>query len=232
MRIVGAVFLMIFTLVPAGAQYAPDYRRGVQSSEECPQGRQLRAQKGYPSTMTDCEVLDADTQSENQRLYNLRSQRRSQPPTPANPSAPAPTAATEPPKIDYAKKRIDDDAKLGYPSVSFEDFALDNKIMVRDEKTLAVEGYYHKVGNIDELFAVQAETLPNMSPPASHIIPLLVEDGPRDLRSYFLKCSEQSPNVGCWTRIRGTVTICSLTIFGNTIPKPCISVDGGWFAKN
>jgi hypothetical protein len=36
--------------------------------DECPQGRQIRTQKSYPSTMTDCEVLDADTAAENQKL--------------------------------------------------------------------------------------------------------------------------------------------------------------------
>jgi hypothetical protein len=34
--------------------------------ESCPQGREIRARKHYSSTMTDCEVLDADTMAENQ----------------------------------------------------------------------------------------------------------------------------------------------------------------------
>jgi hypothetical protein len=36
--------------------------------EDCPQGRQIRAQKSFPSSMSDCDVLDADTAIENQRL--------------------------------------------------------------------------------------------------------------------------------------------------------------------
>jgi TPR repeat protein len=37
-------------------------------SEDCPQGRQIRAQKSYPPSMSDCEVLEADTAAENRRL--------------------------------------------------------------------------------------------------------------------------------------------------------------------
>ena len=47
------------------AQYRQ--RAPVAAQEECPQGRQIRAQKAYPSTMSDCEVLDADTAAENQK---------------------------------------------------------------------------------------------------------------------------------------------------------------------
>jgi hypothetical protein len=36
--------------------------------EDCPQGRQIRTQKSYPSSMSDCEVLDADTAIENRKL--------------------------------------------------------------------------------------------------------------------------------------------------------------------
>jgi hypothetical protein len=36
--------------------------------EDCPQGRQIRAQKAYPSTITDCEVLDADTAARNNQI--------------------------------------------------------------------------------------------------------------------------------------------------------------------
>jgi hypothetical protein len=36
--------------------------------EDCPQGRRIRVQKAYPLSMSDCEVLDADTAAENQKL--------------------------------------------------------------------------------------------------------------------------------------------------------------------
>jgi hypothetical protein len=51
---------------PVSAQYRRTELPYAQ--EACPQGREIRAYKAYPSTMTDCEVLDADTAFENQRL--------------------------------------------------------------------------------------------------------------------------------------------------------------------
>jgi hypothetical protein len=90
-RVAGVLSVsLIFSLSPAAAQQYPQYRRGgppPAAQEECPQGRQIRAQKAYPSTMTDCEVLDADTAAENQKR-----QRRPVPPPvaqqPLNPPAP------------------------------------------------------------------------------------------------------------------------------------------------
>jgi hypothetical protein len=85
----GVLFIfLIFSLAPAAAQ-SPQYRRPAPAQEECPQGRQIRAQKAYPSTMTDCEVLDADTAAENRRLARPAPQPRA--PGQA-PLAPPPTA--------------------------------------------------------------------------------------------------------------------------------------------
>ncbi len=89
--IAGALFVFfIFSFTPIAAQ-SPQYRRSTPAQEECPQGRQIRAQKSYPSLMTDCEVLDADTAAENQKLQR-------KPGTgpiaqqPAKPAAPKPAA--------------------------------------------------------------------------------------------------------------------------------------------
>jgi hypothetical protein len=85
-RVAGALFVFsIFSLASATAQ-SPQYRHPAPAQEECPQGRQIRTQKAYPSTMTDCEVLDADTAAENQKL-----QRK-----------PAPAVARQPPKAPVA----------------------------------------------------------------------------------------------------------------------------------
>jgi hypothetical protein len=59
--------LLIFSLAPAAAQ-SPRYQRAMPAQEECPQGRQIRAQKPYPASMTDCQVLDADTAAQNSQL--------------------------------------------------------------------------------------------------------------------------------------------------------------------
>ncbi len=143
-----------------------------------------------------------------------------------------PNQLPDAPKVDLLKQRVEGDLKLGYSPISFEDFALDYKSMVRDGKKVAVDGFYRKTGNIDELYASQSDSFPTNSPPASHIIPLLIDDAPRDTRAYLLRCTEQSPRMGCWFRARGTVTMCSLTIFGNSVPKPCLTVEGGWLAAD
>jgi hypothetical protein len=84
------VFL-IFTLAPAEAQ-SPQYRRPAPAPQECPQGRLLRAQKNYPATMTDCEVLDADTAIENQKLRQSQATPAARQP----PKAPLALVATPP----------------------------------------------------------------------------------------------------------------------------------------
>jgi Superinfection immunity protein len=68
MRWITAVLFvfLIFTFAAAEAQYRP-YRRPAPVQEECPQGRQIRAQKPYPASMTDCQVLDVDMAAENRR---------------------------------------------------------------------------------------------------------------------------------------------------------------------
>jgi hypothetical protein len=82
MRCTAGVFFILLSLGSAAAQ-SPQYRRPAPAQEDCPQGRQIRQQQGfYPSTMTDCQVLDADTAVENQKL-----QRK-----------PAPAVASKPPK--------------------------------------------------------------------------------------------------------------------------------------
>jgi hypothetical protein len=91
--------MLIACIVMAGARsFAQDGRRApYPAREECPQGRQIRAQKAYPSTMTDCQVLDADTAAENQKLKLTRRPApvvARQPPKPTTAAMPATRAAT------------------------------------------------------------------------------------------------------------------------------------------
>jgi hypothetical protein len=101
MRCITGVFFvfLIFSLAPAAAQ-SPQYRRPMPAREECPQGRQIREQQGfYPSTMTDCQLLDADTAVENQKLKRKLLPKSGEPvPAPAALAIPvaAPQAATIP----------------------------------------------------------------------------------------------------------------------------------------
>ena len=64
------ILFFVFFVFQGGAAFAQYRERApVPAQEECPQGRQIRAQKAYPSTMSDCDVLDADTAAENQRQH-------------------------------------------------------------------------------------------------------------------------------------------------------------------
>jgi hypothetical protein len=218
--IAGVVFVsVIFTLAPAEAQ-SPQYRRPAPTQEECPQGRQIRAQKSYPASMTDCEVLDADTAAENQRPRG---------PT-TNPGVQQPTAPTIVKTDDPRQREIDEDLKLGYETISFEDFALDKKDLIRTGKKIAVVGYYRKIGNIDEFFPSNFAAMQSDAMPSSLRIFLLSDEAPRALRAYFLRCSS-SPGIatmGCWARIRGRASTCEHTVFGHSQEQVCFIVDGGW----
>jgi hypothetical protein len=89
MRLFVAFAVLFISSLPAGAQY-----RGAQpmpaQGEDCPQGRAIRQKQGYyPPTMTDCQVLDADTAVENQKL-----RRKLAAPTPVKPPPKAASVAT------------------------------------------------------------------------------------------------------------------------------------------
>jgi hypothetical protein len=224
MRLFIGVFALCLSSLPAAAQY-PQYRRPGPAQEECPQGRQIRAQKAYPTTMSDCDVLEADTAAENQKLH------RGPAPNPAaQPIAPAPAVVKEDPR----QHEIDEDLKLGYTSISFEDFALDTKDLIKTGKKIALLGYYRKTGNFEELFVSPMAAIQSDAMPASTRIPLLAEDAPRDLRAYYLKCSNNpgTASLGCWTRVRGYVSTCEITLLGMKGEKPCLIVEGGWTLLN
>jgi hypothetical protein len=129
------------------------------AEDECPQGRQIRAMHPYPSTMTDCQVLDADTASENQRLRRGPAGN----PTAQQPITPGPVMKKEDPR----QHEIDEDLKLGYETISFEDFALDTKDLIKTGKKIAVVGYYRKIGNIDEFFPSNVAAMQSESAPSS-----------------------------------------------------------------
>jgi hypothetical protein len=94
-RIIGVFFVFLISFLTPVAAQSPQYRRPLPVQDECPQGRQIRAQKHYPATMTDCEVLDADTAAENQKLQRRPksapiAQQPVKPPAPVTPAAAVP----------------------------------------------------------------------------------------------------------------------------------------------
>jgi hypothetical protein len=212
---------IVMAPLPSVAQDARRPQRYLPQQDECPQGRQIRAQKGYPSTMTDCEVLDADTAAENQKLRRGPG---------ANPTAQQPIAPAAVQNENPRQHEIDEDLKIGYESISFEDFALDTKQLIKTGKKIAVLGYYRKTGNFEELFpspmaVVQSDVMLSITS-----IPLLAEDAPRELRAYFLRCSNNpsTATIGCWARVRGYVSTCEIKLLGLSGEKPCLIVEGGW----
>jgi hypothetical protein len=75
---------MLAVVVAASPSFAQDRRYGpYPEQEECPQGREIRAKKFYPTTMTDCQVLDADTAAENRKLKQRPVAAPATPPAPA-----------------------------------------------------------------------------------------------------------------------------------------------------
>jgi hypothetical protein len=133
-----AAGLFITAIMGIGPSFAQDARRPppYPSQEECPQGRQIRAQKAYPSTMTDCQVLDADTAAENQKLPRRAGG------TPNLPAQPPGMKAPEPQESEAVKtaRQIAFDLSLGYSSISVDDFLLDAKdLATSDEASALVE---------------------------------------------------------------------------------------------
>jgi hypothetical protein len=222
MRTIGT---LVAAIVMAGSpSFAQSVGRARSPQEECPQGRQIRAQKSYPSTMTDCQILYADTAAENQRLRRGPATN----PTAQQPIVPAPAVVK---KEDPRKHEIDEDLKIGYATISFDDFELDARQLTVSERKVAIAGYVRRMGSVDTLFPTEMKAFYAQRMPTSQI-PLLTDDSPRDIRAYFLKCSNSGSKFGCWTRVRGHVSVCSLTTFGQVIPKPCLVVDGGWTLKD
>ena len=94
MRYTSALFfaVLIASVTDATAQSRRSYPEP--SREDCPQGRQIRTQKNYPATMSDCEVLDADTIAENQKLHRI-------PSSISDPSKPPSQISQQPPVVGH-----------------------------------------------------------------------------------------------------------------------------------
>jgi hypothetical protein len=85
---------LFFSLAPAEAQYS-QYRHPTVVQEECPQGRQIRAQKPYPASMTDCQVLDADTAAQNSQFRQRAAASAPSSPPATQPGPPAPRSLNQ-----------------------------------------------------------------------------------------------------------------------------------------
>ncbi|HEY5305169.1 MAG TPA: hypothetical protein VIJ52_00680 [Pseudolabrys sp.] len=190
------------------------------SASDCPEGRALRAGRAWPTNMSDCDVLKAvrDREEFNRNLHKDNEDRR---------------VKAEQTEHDKRQHEIDEDQKLGYTSISFEDFVLDGKDLAKTEKKIALLGTYIKLGNVEYVFPSQiAAMMANNGTAAANSmrVGLLTDDAPRELRAYYLRCnsSPASSVQGCWTRVRGHATICNQTMLLHSETVPCLVVEGGW----
>jgi uncharacterized protein len=111
----------------------------------------------------------------------------------------------------------------GYDRITFEDYLLDVKELQASERRIAVAGFYHKLGAIEELsenFGAAA----NGS--ATNQIFILTEEANRDFRALLLHSCSIEGSV-CPIKVRGRVSSCTLTVFGKEVSKPCIIVESG-----
>lgn len=187
---------------------------------ECPEGRALRAGRAWPTNMSDCDVLKAvrDREEIERKGHQI------------NEDLKVKAAQTEREKRQH---EIDEDQKLGYTSISFEDFVLDGKDLAQTEKKIALLGTYIKLGNVEYVFPSQIAAMMASNGTAaatSMRVGLLTADAPRELRAYYLRCNSSPASAvqGCWTRVRGHATICNQTMLLHSETVPCLVVEGGW----
>lgn len=112
-------------------------------------------------------------------------------------------------------------ADAGYDRVGFDDYLLDTKLLQTSGRKISISGFYHKFGGIEELERNAIDAI--QSSAGSTPIFLLTEDANRDFRATLLRCSGSI----CEVRVRGYVSTCSLTLFGNSVSKACIIVENG-----
>jgi hypothetical protein len=132
---------------------------------------------------------------------------------------------------DQEQKMVASDLENGYPTISFEDFALDGKEFAKSGKKIALAGVYVKRGDIEWIFSTPMTAMISQRSIANGTgATLLTDNASRGLRSYFLQCSQDpaTSSMGCQARVRGTVQMCDLTTSLSTREVPCLVVEGGW----
>ena len=153
---------------------------------ECPEGRALRAGRAWPTNMSDCDVLKAvrDREEWNRNLHKENEDRR---------------VKAEQTEGEKRQHEIDEDQKLGYTSISFEDFVLDGKDLAKTGKKIALLGTYIKLGNVEYIFPSQIAAMmaSNGTAAANTIRVGLLTD---DVQGMAISGCNSSPAAaaGCW----------------------------------
>jgi len=118
---------------------------------------------------------------------------------------------------------LENDERLGFTHVSFNDFLLDGKQLAADGTKVAVAGVYQKFGDVAALLPRD----PTAREQGNTRIPLLTENATRNMRSWMLNCIQTS-SAGCNITLRGTATMCTKTTLVGSSSVPCLDVDDGW----
>ena len=120
-----------------------------------------------------------------------------------------------------------------YQSLSVQDFATDGTELATARGKVSMTGAYILQGNREMLYPdVQAIIRMKYGPKTAiqATVPLLTNDASAQFRRRVLACRTDSSasEVGCTIKIRGTATLCPLTLAsGDTREVPCVNVEDG-----
>lgn len=118
----------------------------------------------------------------------------------------------------------------GYRPISFEDFKLDGKQLSEANTKLIMHGVYSKSGDIDVLQpSGLVVALAKRGYGDNLGVPLLTDGATRDVRKYFLNCSNDiAAQLGCPITLVGHADVCSATGLIESKSIACLVVEDGW----
>ncbi len=130
-------------------------------------------------------------------------------------------------EVDQETKLENADKRLGYATISSDDFARDGKDLATSHKKIALVGSYLKIGGSERFYISRITAmLARTGNSTDQGITLLTDQAPEELRTFFLKCSGFAADVeiSCSARIRGRVISCPQS---GSNEVPCLMVEGG-----
>jgi uncharacterized protein YecT (DUF1311 family) len=117
----------------------------------------------------------------------------------------------------------------GYRPVSFDDFKLDGKTLAGANAKLILRGFYSKSGDLEIMQPTGLAVATARQYGNDSGIPVLSEDAARNVRKYFLECSNNPlAQLGCPVTVSGHATMCSVTSLLGSKSVPCLVVEDGW----
>jgi uncharacterized protein len=118
----------------------------------------------------------------------------------------------------------------GYRPISFEDFKLDGKQLSEANAKLIMHGVYSKSGDTDVLQpSGLVVALAKRGYGDNLGVPLLADGATRDVRKYFLNCSNNiAAQLGCPITLVGHADVCSATGLIESKSIACLVVEDGW----